>query len=52
MAKTIEEARSEVANIARAEGEVIFAKEVLAGCWDHRRDVQAALRGEKLRDPR
>ncbi len=46
---TIEEARERVAKIAEQNGEVIFAREVRAGCWDHRNDVQAVLNGEKLR---
>jgi hypothetical protein len=41
-------ARERVARLAERDGEVIFAREVRAGCWDHREDVQAALRGEKL----
>ncbi|MBN9601847.1 MAG: hypothetical protein J0G33_02840 [Afipia felis] len=46
---TIEEARERVATLAGEDGEIIFAREVRAGCWDHRSDVQAALRGERLR---
>lgn len=42
---TIEEARTIIADLAKIEGEEIFAREVLAGAWDHRRDVQAALAG-------
>jgi hypothetical protein len=45
----IEQARSRVANLAKADGHIVFAREVLAGAWDHRNDVQSALRGEKLR---
>jgi hypothetical protein len=45
----IETARERVAKVAEAHGEHQFAREVRAGCWDHRNDVQAALRGEKLR---
>lgn len=47
--RTIEEARERVAKLAEKDGEIIFAREVRAGAWDHRNDVQAALRGEKLR---
>lgn len=42
---TIEKAREIIAARATAAGEHMFAREVLAGCWDHRRDVQAALAG-------
>lgn len=45
----IEEARERVAKLAERDGETSFAREVRAGCWDHRGDVQAALRGERLR---
>jgi hypothetical protein len=40
---TIKEARERVAKAATRDGEHRFAREVLAGCWDHRRDVQACL---------
>lgn len=43
MQRTIEQARQIIADLARADGEHTFAREVLAGAWDHRRDVQAAL---------
>ncbi len=42
---TIEEAREYVAKLAEAEGELRFAREVKAGAWDHRNDVQSALKG-------
>ena len=42
---SIEEAREYVATLADKEGEKQFAREVRAGCWDHRRDVQSALKG-------
>lgn len=42
---TIEQAREIIAGYAEADGEHVFAGEVRAGCWDHRRDVQAALAG-------
>jgi hypothetical protein len=45
----LEAARERVSKIAERDGEVLFAREVRAGAWDHRPDVQAALRGEKLR---
>ncbi len=45
MTQTIEKARKVIAELATAEGEVIFAREVMAGCWDHRRDVQAVVAG-------
>lgn len=41
---TIEEAREYVASLAEKEGEIRFAREVRAGLWDHRRDVQSALK--------
>ena len=47
--RTIEEAREIVARLAEKDGETVFAAEVRAGCWDHRRDVQAAERGDTLR---
>lgn len=34
--------RSSIAELARADNELLFAKEVLAGCWDHRNDVMRA----------
>lgn len=43
---TIEQAREVVATAAEADGELKFAREVRAGCWDSRHDVQAALRGD------
>ena len=45
----IEEARERVARAAERDGEIVFAREVRAGSWDHRNDVQAALRGAKLK---
>lgn len=44
-ARTIEQAREMIALWAEAEGETTFAREVRAGCWDHRNDVQQALSG-------
>lgn len=41
--KTIEEARKIIADKATQQGEIAFAREVLAGCWDHRNDVQKEL---------
>lgn len=43
MARTIEEARNHIAKLAEADGELKFAREVRAGAWDHRADVQRAL---------
>lgn len=43
-------AREQVAELAEAEGEGTFARQVRAGAWDHRSDVQAAARGEPLRE--
>lgn len=42
---TIQDARKVIADLAMKDGEVVFAKEVLAGCWDHHSDVQAVLAG-------
>jgi hypothetical protein len=41
--RTIQEARQIIADLATKDGEHTFAREVLAGCWDHRSDVKAAL---------
>lgn len=46
---TIEQARERVAKIAEINKEYIFAREVRAGCWDHRNDVQHVLNGGKLK---
>lgn len=46
---TIEDAREALAKRAEQDGEVTFAREVRAGCWDHRSDPQAVLAGRKLR---
>jgi hypothetical protein len=35
--------REHIARLAEADGEVIFAREVRGGCWDHRRDVAGAI---------
>jgi hypothetical protein len=43
MITPIEQARQHIAELARKDGEIIFSREVIAGCWDHRDDVQAAL---------
>jgi hypothetical protein len=42
-------ARNRVAMLAERDGHIWFAREVRAGCWDDRNDVQAALRGGKLK---
>jgi hypothetical protein len=42
---TIKQAREIIAKLAEKAGEYTFAREVRAGCWDHRYDVQAALKG-------
>lgn len=41
---TIEQAREYVASLADKESETQFAREVRAGCWDHRSDVQSVLK--------
>jgi len=35
--------REEIAKLADADGEFVFAREVRAGCWDHRNDVSKAI---------
>lgn len=48
---SVRKGREHIAVLAEADGERIFAREVRAGCWDHRRDVAAAIKraceGEK-----
>lgn len=46
---TLQDARMAIAVRAAADGHHAFAGEVLAGCWDHRSDVQAAMAGYPLR---
>ncbi len=46
MQRTIEQARQIIAEYWRERGERQFAREVLAGSWDYRRDVQAAVAGD------
>lgn len=43
---TIEQARETIAKLADLEGETVFAREVRAGCWDHRNDVQSVMNGK------
>ncbi len=45
----IESARERLAKVAELAGQHQFAREVRAGAWDHRTDVQAAFRGERLK---
>ena len=35
--------REHIAKLAEDDGELIFAREVRGGCWDHRSDVAAAI---------
>jgi hypothetical protein len=35
--------REAIAVLAERDGENIFAGEVRAGCWDHRRDIKLAI---------
>lgn len=35
--------RGHIAYKAKQDGEHIFAREVIAGCWDHRNDVAKAI---------
>lgn len=46
---TTEQAREILAKRAEQDGETAFAREVRAGCWDHRPDLQAVLAGRSLR---
>lgn len=39
--------REAIARMAESDGEFTFAREVRAGCWDHRRDVTREI--EKAR---
>lgn len=41
--EAIPEGREHIAKLADADGETQFAREVRAGCWDHRNDVSAAI---------
>ena len=43
----IQAGRNRIAALAEKDGEVIFARQVRAGCWDHRRDVSVAIRKAK-----
>lgn len=43
MRQAVEAGREHVASLADAAGEATFAREVRAGCWDHRPDVAAAI---------
>jgi len=40
----VERGRDHIASLAEADGEIIFARQVRAGAWDHRSDVAAAIR--------
>ena len=43
-AKTAAKAgREYIAKMAEADGQIIFARQVRAGCWDSRDDVAAAI---------
>lgn len=44
MTYAIEKGREHIAKRAEADGETIFAREVRAGCWDHREDVGGAIK--------
>lgn len=35
--------REHIARLAEADGQIIFAREVRGGCWDHRPDVATAI---------
>lgn len=47
--RTVEQAREAIALRALADGEHVFAREVMAGVWDNRHDVRAAGAGMPLR---
>jgi hypothetical protein len=36
--------REHIAKLAEDDGEIIFAREVRGGCWDHRADVAKAIK--------
>ncbi len=40
----VEKGREKIALMAEADGMVLFAREVRAGAWDHRRDVSSAIK--------
>ena len=42
--------RQEIARLAQNDGETQFAREVLAGCWDHRSDVARAIENAGNKD--
>lgn len=42
------EGRDHIARLAEKDGEHTFAREVRAGCWDHREDVSFAITRAKL----
>ena len=35
--------RQLIFDLAKADGETVFAYDVVYGCWDHRRDVATAI---------
>ena len=39
--------REAIARMAEANGELQFAREVRAGCWDHRNDVAREIKRER-----
>lgn len=43
MSNSVKLGRQKIAKLARKDGEHVFAREVLDGCWDHRNDVAAAI---------
>lgn len=45
----VERGRERIAKLAERDGELTFAREVRAGAWDHRRDVQHAIFDESLK---
>ena len=47
MSDPVQDGREYIAKLADADGEIVFAREVRAGCWDHRRDVSWAIDRER-----
>lgn len=40
----VDKGREIIAKLAEKDGKNVFAREVRAGCWDHRNDVKSAIR--------
>ena len=46
--ENVKAGREHIAELARMDGENVFAREVLDGCWDHRNDVRKAIDGARF----